>query len=207
MQFLVAELRLDVNLGVAGGDVFDEQVPVLVGKIREHRSADCASRDATQSRVQHHRSNLPFGNGGDAVDRLARPLMRELMPLRVTNQDLRKRAGLHRTTFEARGFNPGVFSVVLKASVKGIGFAPPGMQGLVAFVPGVGNVFGDAIEEAFVGVSHEVAHLAYLRRTGFPTERGQTGFGKIHVRKNQALRAADFKFAIDAIFEVLPGCS
>jgi len=50
------------------------------------------------------------------------------------------------------GFDPGVLAVVLEAGAVGIGFALPGMEGLFASIPGLGNVFGHAVQEALIGV-------------------------------------------------------
>ncbi len=54
VNFLVAELRLEEILGVACGNVFHEQIPKLVGKVRQHRSANGARRNGAQSGMQHH---------------------------------------------------------------------------------------------------------------------------------------------------------
>jgi hypothetical protein len=54
--------------------------------------------------------------------------------------------------FETGGFDPGGLAVVLETAGVRIGFAPPGMEGLFAFLPGMGNVFGHAVEEALIGM-------------------------------------------------------
>jgi hypothetical protein len=44
----------------------------------------------------------------------------------------------------------------------GIGFALPGMEGFVALIPSVTNIFGDASEQALIGVRLDGIHVVEL---------------------------------------------
>ena len=148
VKFLVAELGLHENFGIARCNVLHEQIPVLIRKVRQHCGTNRSCRDAPQRGMQHDRGDLFLRDGGDPVNGFSSPLMSELMPLRITNQDLGQRTDLHGAAFEARRFDPSVFAIVLEAGVMRVRFALPGVERALPFIPGVRYVFRDALMSA-----------------------------------------------------------
>ena len=91
--------------------------------------------------------DLLAGDGGDRVERQVCPLAGERVSLRVADEDLRQRSHLCWLALEARSLDPGVLAFRLPVGEVGNGLALPRLQGCVALVVGVRNIFHNAFAE------------------------------------------------------------
>ena len=129
---------------IALADVLDKFIQVLQRQVGHQVSADGAGAETTHGRVQ-----IPYTDA-DFSAAVINKLLDFLVSADIRRKQLGRWTDLHRFAFKAWRLAPGILAVVLKVCVFRLGFTFPRVMTTTPLVPGMGNVFRDAVDQCLV---------------------------------------------------------
>ena len=164
LDLALGEYRRIEGVQVAGTDVVDQFLPLVLQRIDHHRAAHRARGVPADGRFQCRQRHLrQTGYGLDRANRLVQISGVTLVADRHTDQHVCQWTDLGTLAVEGRCLDPGILALVLEVGVLRLGLPLPGVERVAARVPGVLGALGNTVAE--VGIVERGDRLERLQVT------------------------------------------
>ena len=117
----LGEYRPIEGAGIALGDVVEQQLPLVLQGLVQHRAAHGTGCDASDRRVQRAERDLRAGNLARDLDQFGEVPFGRLVTGGIHAQHIGERTDLRALVEEGRRLDPGVFPVVVEIVVFWLG--------------------------------------------------------------------------------------